>query len=402
MQAGGATTFVSAADIDAHEDLDRADVTVRLAGGAQTRFTRPPALSLNALLVLAGLNPATVGYVAVARPNGSLVQLRGEDLAAAAASPDGPPAFWIDDTSTHFLRTARDDTDVNATDSVATVSGQPLTVDVHAGALIAVTATATPTSTNAGTPVTLTASADASAGDLTYTWDLGDGTTATGATVTHAYATAGRYQPHVVVAGPGDSGGASAPVTLTIGAAPAPAGEAKTTGGGTRDPQDAAATGTTKKTKTTKQAKRTPAAQQTTTTAAPAIASAPTPAAAPAAASPTPTPAAPATTPTTPQRPQTRQRRPRRTPKPAPAAKPTSSEAPASGTRVSGILIAGSDAAAITAGLDAAANPTPAAALPGARRGGGSSSPFPTGTVVAIAAVLTLLALGATREARRR
>jgi len=185
------------------------------------------AISINALLKLAGVNPATVGFTNVVRPsNGTWSTLNTADLSDQTTTfINGlKPIVWINGTETDYMRPQRTPTDANISDFIVADSGAPIDLYVHSGPLLDVTASATPTTVTTGQSVTFAAQVPnytAADGALTYNWSFQDGTTASGASVTHRFTSIGTYSPTVTVQGAGnDSGGASPPVPVTVGAPP--------------------------------------------------------------------------------------------------------------------------------------------------------------------------------------
>lgn len=227
MHVGGRTVFVGPAQMQQEADVPETAYTLRSASSSQTNDHA--GLSVRKLVVLAGADPDSVGFVSVKRPDGTLAYLAGADIADPPPFPEGPALVWVDGDTSRFFRPVRNDSDVNAADNVGTESGQPLVVDVHAGPLIGVSATARPAKAAAGADIAF--SANASGGrDLSYTWTFDDGTHAHGQTVTHAYKLAGGYNAFVTVAGAGDSGGSSPTIHVVIGNPPK--GPAPRAGGG--------------------------------------------------------------------------------------------------------------------------------------------------------------------------
>jgi len=196
---------------------------------------------------------------------------------------------------------------------------------------------------------------------LTVRWRFGDGAEATGAAVSHRWRAAGVYAVVASADGDDDSGGASEPLVVRVGAPPERAGR---TGGGAGDRGRSPVTG--------------PAEQ-------PEDDPAPAPAAAPPASTPAPAPApeadADADQPrSAPVRPRKRRLR----------ARPRA--APSGAVPVRGVLVAASIPS------DAVAPPS---ALPDAARQG--APPGHAGAAVpTVALACSLLALGAWRERRRR
>jgi hypothetical protein len=229
-------TLRAAVDVSAGTSTLRGE-----GGGAGDAVAHPPAVSLPRVLELAGVTPGAVSFVSVRRPNGTLCVLRAADLARPAPFPEGPPLVWVDAGSVRFLRPVRDATDVNAADNIAT-AGDDLPVRVHQGPLLEVALRVAPARPQAGERARLEARVRGAAGGaaLTVRWRFGDGTEATGTAVSHRWRSAGTYAVVASAEGNDDSGGASEPVVVRVGAQRERSDRA---GGGSGDPKRAPATG---------------------------------------------------------------------------------------------------------------------------------------------------------------
>jgi hypothetical protein len=353
-------------------DVPAGTVTLRSRPDGVDLIAHPPAVSLPRALELAGVAPAAVSFVAVQRPNGSSAVLHAPDLARPAPFPDGPPLIWLDADSVRFFRPVRDDADVNAADNIAT-AGEDLAVEVRQGPLLQVTLRVSPAAPCARERTRLEARVTgASPGSpLTVRWRFGDGTEARGAAVSHRWDAAGVYTLVASAEGTDDSAGASEPLVVRVGKPRTRRGPA---GGGSDDPDRAAAGGRAEPAPTDNAPE--PAAEDPERA----------PAGAPAAAADTPksspAPAAPATT-----------TRSRRTPERVPRKRRLRARRDgddSSGVLVRGVLVAATGPAAVATGVPAAA-----------RRGGAPVARDFT-LIAAAAAACALFALGAFRERRRR
>ena len=222
-------------------DVPAGTYTLRAKGGAGDAIAHPPAVSLPRLLELAGVASDALSFVSIRRPNGTMTVLRSPDLARPSPFPEGPPLVWLDADSVRFLRPVRDDADVNGADNIAT-AGEDLAVRVHQGPLLEVALRVAPSRPRARERARLEARVTgAQPGTaLTVRWRFGDGTDATGPAVSHRWRSAGVYSVVATVAGDDDSGGASEPLVVRVGAPrerPGPAG------GGTGDRERSPATG---------------------------------------------------------------------------------------------------------------------------------------------------------------
>jgi PKD domain len=349
-------------------DVSAGTYTLRAKGGAGDAISHPPAVSLPRLLELAGVAPDALSFVSIRRPNGTLTVLRSPDLARPAPFPEGPPLVWLDADSVRFLRPVRDDADVNGADNIAT-AGDDLAVRVHQGPLLEVALRVAPSRPRARERARLEARVTGAqpGAALTVRWRFGDGTDATGPAVSHRWRTAGVYSVVATAAGDDDSGGASEPLVVRVGAARERSGPA---GGGTGDRERSPATG--------------PAEQPDNP--------APLPSAEPDAPAPADrTASAPRAAPARSPRPAGRRTMPRKQ-----SLRANRDVEPASGVRVRGVLLA----ARLPAGSAAAAGGALRAPA-GARQG---ESPEHRDATLAAGGALecALLMLGAWRERRRR
>ena len=377
----GGERHLTPEEVGAAADRAAGTYLLRAAGTTAEPVAHPPALSVRRLVTLAGASPDALTFVTIERPNGSLAMLGRGDLTDPAPFADGPPIVWMDAGGARYLRPLRGPGDVNATDDVD-ITGGDLVVRVHQGPLLVVRATADRHEVRAGTAVHFAGEVVSGAGEgLTYAWRFGDGSSASGPAVAHAFAAPGVYEAVMIVSGADDSGGASAPVRIRVGAPPKAKGE---TGGGTGDRRRAPAQG--------------PAEGSddggTTPTAPPATTPAPTaPAPATSAAAPAPAAAAPTARPA-----------PRRSPAPAPKPRPRRAPAPTrraapprprpSGREVRGTLVAARVAATLPGGA------RPSADRAAAVRRGVDRGRDPLAPAAGILAAIALVGLGARRERR--
>ena len=363
--------------IDADTLRDGADVaagtyTLRAQDGVGDAIAHPPAVSLARVLEFAGVSPDVLSFVSIRRPNGTLTVLRAGDLARPAPFPDGPPLVWLDADSVRFLRPVRDDADANGADNIAT-AGEDLVVRVQQGPLLQVALRVAPSAPRARERAHLEARVTGAQPGraLSVRWRFGDGTEATGPAVSHRWSTPGVYTVVASAEGDDDSGGASEPLVVRVGA---PRERGERTGGGAGDRERSPVTGPT-------EPPEDPAPTAPASPVEPAPAPAPPPAPQPdAAAREQPVTSPPSASGPTHQR----KRRVRARRRPAlPGAVP-----------VRGVLVA----ATIPAGAAASpATAAPAAARPGAPRDEAQAT-LPAGAALAC----SLLALGAWRERRRR
>ncbi len=230
--------WCSAAVIEANSDIANG-TNYPLRSTSQSPSANPVsnAISVSKLLTLAGLNPPTVNHTQLMRQSGSWSILETADLTDPSARFEGglAPIFWINGSETQYLRPLRGPSDTNGNDAIVASNGSPLDVYVYSGPLLKVSGRATPSKAGIKQAVTFTARVSNRSprdGALTYRWSFQDGATATGPTVTHRYVVAGAWYPVVTVQGAGnDSGGASPPIPVSVGATPVGAGAGKPGGG---------------------------------------------------------------------------------------------------------------------------------------------------------------------------
>jgi hypothetical protein len=217
--------------IEANSDVrDGTNYPVRATSQSPSTNPVSNAISVNKLLTIAGLNPASVNHLEIMRLTGSWSTLSNADL----VNPSGQfldgltPVVWINDPSTWYTRPLRSPSDTNSTDQILASNGSALDVYVYSGPVLTVSAKATPSHVAKNQLVTLTArvtNPTVADGSLTYTWNFQDGTHATGASVKHSYGIPGNWYPVVTVQGQADdSGGASQPIAVTVGSAPTSTG----------------------------------------------------------------------------------------------------------------------------------------------------------------------------------
>jgi hypothetical protein len=343
VSPGGAAQTLSLEALGNSEDVVGRSYALRSSGGETTQTVT--GFSLGKIVEAAGADPIGFSYLEVQRPAGGAVVLSRHQALDPGAFPEGFPAVYETATGTGFLRPSAGPEDLNATDSFDAPQG--VTVVLRKGSPLQVRAKASPLRTNPGMAVAFTAIVDrAGSGErLTYSWYFDDGHSGSGASASHSFAKRGSYDVVVGVTTPGDEVGASAVVTVQVGA---PLSGPDRKGGGSdrgaSAPDHGAAVGSTTE-------------------------------ASPGGGPDTPTPAA-------------------QPPPPQPSAKqaPAKADPPApAGDRVSGVLLS----------EDSEARPLQAQATPAARTGdpGGEGGGLP-GAALGLIAGLGLLGLGGLIEAR--
>ena len=215
----GAEVFISKGQIAEQADVPPTGYTLRSSPGTSGQVDTHSGLSVRKLIRIAGSNPDRLGFLTVPRPDGTTLYMPGSDFGASPPFPEGPVLVWVDSDSTHFFRPVLNAGDANAADNIATVSGAPLPIGLHAGNLLTVQAQASKTSVRTGEAVSLSADVNGErpGEDLSYRWTLGDGSSGGGRSTKHVFARQGSYRIFVSVTGSLDSGGESQPVTVVVG-----------------------------------------------------------------------------------------------------------------------------------------------------------------------------------------
>ncbi len=216
VATGGNQQTLSLAALAGSEDVVERPYVLRSAEGESTQTVT--GLSLDALLTAAGADPYGFSYLEVQRPAGGSVLLSRQQALDPGAFAEGPPVVYATATGSGFLRPSTGEADLNATDAFEAPQG--ITVVLRRGEPLRVRAQAAPLRTRAGKPVAFEAVVDrAGAGEqLEYSWYFDDGHSAAGPQARHSFARRGSYDVVVGVTAPGDRAGASAVVTIQVGA----------------------------------------------------------------------------------------------------------------------------------------------------------------------------------------
>lgn len=225
VSPGGASQTLALSALGSGDVAERSYL-VRSAANEETRTVS--GFSLAALLEAAGADPYSFSYLEVQRPSGGAVLLsRAQALGGFAA---GPPLVYATAAGTAFLRPSTGAGDDNAADSFEAPQG--LTIVLRKGAPLQLRAQASPRRTAPGKPIAFEAILErAGAGEeLTYSWYFDDGHSAAGPQASHSFAKPGSYDVVVGARASGEEAGASAVVTIQVGA---PASGPDRKGGGT-------------------------------------------------------------------------------------------------------------------------------------------------------------------------
>jgi hypothetical protein len=241
----GAEVLIGKQEIAAQADVAPRDYTLRATPGATGETDTHSGVSVRKLIQLAGSNPDQFGFLTVPRADGTTAFLPASDFSDPPPFPEGPALIWVDQASTHFFRPVRNGSDANAADNIATVSGDPLPIGLHAGNILSVRAQSSSSHVRAGKPVRLSASVSGErAGEqLSYRWTFGDGSFAGDQTNRHVFKRRGSYRILVTVTGSRDSGGESPPLSVVVGNPPTKGHRGAGHGGGSNGASQGTGTG---------------------------------------------------------------------------------------------------------------------------------------------------------------
>ncbi|HYJ20434.1 MAG TPA: PKD domain-containing protein [Solirubrobacterales bacterium] len=216
VSPGGAQQTISLAALAGREDVVARPYLLRAAVGETTQTLS--GFSPAAILDAAGADPYGFSYLEVQRPAGGAVLLSRDQALDAGAFADGPPLVYATAAGTGFLRPSTGPEDLNADDSFEAPQG--ISLVLRKGSRLQVRAKASTRRTRPGKPVSFSAIVEqAGSGEqLTYSWYFDDGASAASAEATHSFAKRGSYDVVVGVTSDGDDTGASAVVTIQVGA----------------------------------------------------------------------------------------------------------------------------------------------------------------------------------------
>jgi hypothetical protein len=216
VSPGGATQTLALDALAGSEDVVGRSYTLRTGTGESSQTVT--GFSLASIIEAAGADPYSFSYLEVQRPAGGAVLLGRDQALDEGAFADGPPLVYATAEGTGFLRPSADTEDLNATDSF--VAPQGISVILRKGKALQARALASKPWAWPGQPVRFNAIVErAGAGEeLSYSWHFDDGSSAEGAKVRHSFAKPGSYDVVVGVTSNGDETGASAVVTVQVGA----------------------------------------------------------------------------------------------------------------------------------------------------------------------------------------
>ena len=240
---GGRAQTLSLAALAGGEDVVERGYVLRSNGGESS--TVLTGFSPAAILDAAGADPYGFSYLEVQCPAGGSVLLSRHQALDPGAFADGPPVLYTTPAGTGFLRPSSGPGDLNATDSFVAPQGIALVLRRDSSLLVRIESSTV--RTRPGQPVDFDAIVErAGSGErLSYSWYFDDGHSASGSRARHSFAKRGSYDVVVGVTTPGDRAGASAVVTIQVGAPLS--GPDREGGGRNRDaaaPDHGAATGT--------------------------------------------------------------------------------------------------------------------------------------------------------------
>jgi hypothetical protein len=232
VSPGGGEQTLSLEALAGLEDVRERAYPLRSAAaeGSQT----VTGFSLAAILDHAGADPYGFSYLEVQRPAGGAVQLSRDQALDPGAFAAGPPVVYATTSGTGFVRPQGSAEDLNGDDSFEAPQG--VRIVLRNGAPLQVRATASSRRVEAGQPVNFSATVErAGAGEqLAYSWYFDDGGSASGAEASHTFAKRGSYDVVLGVTSGEDDAGASAVVTIQVGAPSA--GPNRKGGGTSNDP----------------------------------------------------------------------------------------------------------------------------------------------------------------------
>ncbi|HEX5929676.1 MAG TPA: PKD domain-containing protein [Solirubrobacterales bacterium] len=216
VSPGGASQTLALDALAGSEDVVGRPYALRSAAGESSQAVT--GFSLAAILEAAGADPFAFSYLEVQRPAGGAVLLSRDQALDAGAFADGPPVVYATATGTGFLRPSAGPEDLNATDVFEAPQG--VSVVLRKGRPLQVKARASTLRTRPGQPVRFSAVVErAGAGEqLSYSWYFDDGHSAGGPEVSHSFAKQGSYDVVVGITSDGNESGASAVVTVQVGA----------------------------------------------------------------------------------------------------------------------------------------------------------------------------------------
>lgn len=234
VSPGGVAQTLSLAALAGSEDVVGRPYEVRSSTGAST--TTVTGFSLAALIEAADADPYGFSYLEIQRPAGGSVLLSREQALDPGAFAAGSPVVYATATGTAFLRPNVGAEDANGDDCFEAPQG--VTLVLRKGSPLQIDIEASPLRTRPGQQVSFTALVErAGAGEqLSYAWHFDDGHSASGPSVRHSFAERGSYDVVVGVTTPGDQAGASAVVSIQVGA---PLSGPDRKGGGTNRDADA-------------------------------------------------------------------------------------------------------------------------------------------------------------------
>jgi hypothetical protein len=199
-------------DVVAHGYLLRSP-----SGESSTTVT---GFSLTAILSAAGADPFGFSYLEVQRPAGGSVLLSRHQALDPGAFDEGPPVVYATAAGTGFLRPSSGYEDLNAGDSFEAPQGIALVLRKGSPLLVEVKASTKRTRPGKKVSFSAVVGRAGSGEQLSYSWYFDDGHSASGAGAQHSFARRGSYDVVVGVTTPGDRAGASAVVTIQVGAPP--------------------------------------------------------------------------------------------------------------------------------------------------------------------------------------
>ena len=220
ISPGGSQQTLSLDALGGNEDVRERAYALRSASGEGSQAVT--GFSLAAILEAAGVDPYGFSYLEAQRPTGGSVLLSRHQALDPRAFADGPPVVYATAAGTGFLRPTSGPGDINATDSFEAPQGITIVLGKDSPTASPRRGLATARRAPARRSPSPRSSNGAGSGEqLSYSWYFDDGHSAAGPTSRHSFAKRGSYDVVVGVTTPGDRAGASAVVTVQVGAPPA-------------------------------------------------------------------------------------------------------------------------------------------------------------------------------------
>lgn len=193
-------------------DVTNADFVLRSL--RRVRYVRLSGVRIGTVLRAAGIDPAAVPSLEIARPDGSILYLTREQV----GSDSRAAIVWVSGRQTGLLRPSLGRADVNAGDNFLTSPDTPLRITVAPGPALRVLI-AGPTRLRPGARGRFRARVvgSGSGGEVVVRWSFGDGGVATGREAQHAFRRRGVYSVVAEAQTSDGAAGSSDPLRVAVG-----------------------------------------------------------------------------------------------------------------------------------------------------------------------------------------